>query len=70
MHHDLTAPLSLSWELVSYRCAATGVEEKVGSVGSNGRLVGDRPVAQSHANDGSHVCFCAKYMDGDAGGLS
>lgn len=55
---------------MSYRCAAAGVEEKVGSVGSNGRLVGDWSVAQSHANNGSHVSFCAKNMDGDPSGLS
>lgn len=55
---------------MSYRCAAAGVEEKVGSVGSNRRLVGDWSVAQSHANNGSHVCFCAKDMDGDPSGLS
>lgn len=55
---------------MSYRCAAAGVEEKVGSVGSNRRLVGDWPVAQSHANNGSHVGLCAKHMDGDPSGLS
>lgn len=55
---------------MSYRCAAAGVEEKVGSVGSNRRLVGDWSVAQSHANNGSHVSLCAKYMDGDPSGLS
>lgn len=70
MHRDLTAYLSSSWALMSYRCAATGVEEKVGSVGSSRGLVGDRSVAQSHANNGSHVSFCAKYMDGDPSGLS
>lgn len=55
---------------MSYRCAAAGVEEKVGSVGSNRRLVGDWPVAQCHANDGGHVSFCAKDVDGDPGGLA
>lgn len=55
---------------MSYRCAAAGVEEKVGSVGSNRRLVGDWSVAQGHANNGSHVSFSAKHMDGDPSGLS
>lgn len=68
-HRDRTAHLSSCWELMSYRCAAAGVEEKVGSVGGNGRLVGDGSVAQRHANNGSHVSFSAKYMDGDPGGL-
>lgn len=68
-HQDLTAHLSLPWELLSYRCAATGVEEKVGGVGGNRRLVGDWAVAQSHAHNGSHVGFGAKYMDGDPSGL-
>lgn len=55
---------------MSYRCAAAGVEEKVGSVGSNRRLVGDWPVAQRHADDGGHVSFCTKDVDGDPGGLA
>lgn len=55
---------------MSYRCAAACVEEEVGSVGGNRRLVGDWPVTQCHANDGSHVCFCAKDVDRDPGGLS
>lgn len=55
---------------MSYRCAAAGVEQEVGGVDSNGRLVGDWPVAQSHADDGGHVSFCAKDMDGDPSGLA
>lgn len=55
---------------MSYRCAAAGVEEKVGSVGCNRRLVGNWPVAQCHANNGSHVSFCAKDMNGDPSGLA
>ena len=55
---------------MSYRCAAAGVEEEVGSVGSNRRLVGDWPVAQCHADNGSHVSFCAKDVDGDPSGLA
>lgn len=70
MYNDLTAHLSLLKEYMSYRCAAAGVEEEVGSVGSNRRLVGDWSVAQSHANNGSHVSLCAKNMDGDPSGFS
>lgn len=56
---------------MSYRCAAAaGVEEEVGSVRSDGGLVGDRPVTQRHANDGRHVCLRAKDVDGDPGGLA
>lgn len=55
---------------MSYRCAAAGVEEEVGSVGSNRRLVGDWSVAQRHADNGSHVGFCAKDVDGDPSGLA
>lgn len=55
---------------MSYRCAAARVEEEVGSVGSNRRLVGDWSVAQRHADNGSHVSLGAKNMDGDPSGLS
>lgn len=57
-------------ECMSYRCAAARIEEKVGGVGSNGRLIGNWPVTQSHANNGSHVRFCAKDMNRDSGGFS
>lgn len=66
----MTAYLSPWGQYVSYRCAAARVEEEVGSVGSNRRLVGDWPVAQCHANNGSHVGFCAKDVDGDPSGLA
>lgn len=56
--------------VLSYRYAAAGVEEEVGSVGSHRRQVGNRPVAQCHANNGSHVGFCAKDMNWDTSGLS
>ena len=55
---------------MSYRCAAVGIQEEVGSVGSNRRLVGDWPVTQSHANNGSHVGFSAENMNRDPSGLS
>ncbi len=55
---------------MSYRCAAAGVEEEVGSVGSNRGLVGDWPVAQRHTNDGSHVSLSAEDVDGDPSGLA
>lgn len=62
---------SLRSQCVSYRCAAAaGVEEEVGSVRGDGRLVGDWPVTQRHANDGRHVCLRAKDVDGDPGGLA
>lgn len=55
----------------SYRCAAAaGVQEEVGRVSSNRGLGGDRPVTQSHADDGSHVGFCAKNVNWDPGGFS
>lgn len=55
---------------MSYRLAAAGVEQEVGGVGSNRRLVGDWPVAQGHANNGRHVSFCAKHMNGDPCGFT
>ncbi len=69
-HNIMTAYLSPRSHYVSYRCAAAGVEEEVGSVGSNWGLVWDWPVAQRHANNGSHVSFCAKDVDGDPSGLA
>lgn len=54
----------------SHRRAAAGVEEEVGGVGGNGRLVGDWPVAQCHAHDGRHVGLRAKDVDGDSGGFA
>lgn len=53
----------------THRRAAAGVEEEVGGVGCSRRLVGDRPVAQCHAHNGSHVSLRAKDMDGDPCGL-
>lgn len=53
----------------TYRCAPTGVEEEVCSVGRRGRLIGDGPVAQGHAHNGCHVSLGAKNMDGDPSGL-
>lgn len=71
LHSELQEYLDgLSGQCASYRCAAVGVEEEVGSVGSNRRQVGNWPVAQRHANNGSHVGFCAKDMNWDASGLS
>ena len=55
---------------VPYRCAAAGVEQEVGGVGRNRRLVRDWPVAQCHANNGCHVGFCAKDVNGDPSGLA
>lgn len=55
---------------MSYRCTPTGVEQEVGSVGSNRRLVGDWSVPQRHANDGGHVSLGAEDVNGDAGGLT
>lgn len=66
----MTAYSFLYCQRATYRCAATGVEKKVGSMGSNRRLVGDWPMAQCHANNGGHVSFCAKHMDGDPGGFA
>lgn len=62
--------MSLWGQNVSYRHAAAGVEKEVGGVGGDRRLVGDRPVAQRHADDGGHVGFCAKDVDGDPGRLA
>lgn len=53
----------------TYRCAPTGIEEEVCSVGCCGRLVGDGPVAQGHAHNGRHMSLGAKDMDGDPSGL-
>lgn len=65
-----TADLSLWSHYLSYPGAAAGVEKEVGRVGSGRRLVGDCPVAQRHADNGSHVSFCAKDMEGDPSGLA
>lgn len=53
----------------TYRCAPTGVEEEVRSVGSCGWLIGDGTVAQCHAHNGRHVSLGAKHVDGDPSGL-
>lgn len=53
----------------TYRCAPTGVEEEVCSMGGCRRLIGDGPVAQGHAHNGRHMSLSAKHMDGDSSGL-
>lgn len=53
----------------TYRCTPAGIEEEVCSVSGCGWLVGDGPVAQSHAHNGRHVSLSAKDMDGDPSGL-
>lgn len=53
----------------THRRAAAGVEEEVGGVGCGRRLVGDRPMAERHAHNRSHVSLRAKDMDGDPSGL-
>lgn len=57
-------------DTTSHRRAAAGVEEEIGGVGGNGRLVGDWPVAQRHAHDGRHVGLSAKDVDGDSSGFA
>lgn len=49
----------------THRRAAAGIEEEVGGVGCSRWLVGDRPMAKSHAHNRSHVSLRAKDMDGD-----
>ncbi len=52
-------------------CGTTArVEKEVSGVGSNLRLCVDWPVTQCHSNNGGHVGFSAKNMNGDTGGLS
>lgn len=57
-------------DTTTHRRAAAGVEQEVGGVGGDGRLVGDWPVAQRHADNGGHVGLCAKDVDGDSSGFA
>lgn len=54
----------------THRRAAAGVEEEVGSVSCGRRLVRDRPMAERHPHNCSHVSLGAKDMDGDPSRLS
>lgn len=67
--HEAPQPVPLEGGEGAHRGAAAGIEEEVGGVGGGGRLVGDGPVAQCHAHDGSHVGLRAKHVDGDPCGL-
>lgn len=54
---------------VKYHCIVAGIQKEVCSMCIHWGLVGDWPVAQGHTNNGSHMGFRTKHMNGNTGGL-